>query len=454
MFPFINRTQELERLRRAFTHRQSRFVCVYGRRRLGKSRLLQEASKQHKAIYFVADERNATWQRTALASEIDKTIKGFARVTYPDWAALLERFQNEAPPHCVLILDEFPYLVQSASELPSVLQRVVDDRTKPVHWTICGSSQRMMMGLTLDSAAPLYGRASELIKLEAMGINEVAQAFPAFSSRRLLEAYAVWGGVPRYWELARQYKTTREAIRHLVLDPLGVLHLEPERLLHDEFRETTQAASLLALIGHGCHRISEIAARLERSATALSRPLAQLVELGFVRKQTPFGIPEKDSKRSTYDLADPFLRFWFRYIEPNRSRLAARQFSQVEESIEASWNVFLGHAWEDLARQGVATLGEWQPASRYWGKTEQGQAIELDIVAAHHKDNTRVLVGEAKLNASAKEVEHLLNQLKTRAEQCEPLKGKKIEAQLWVASATQKPKVRTLETLLHRQRSQ
>ena len=127
---------------------------------------------------------------------------------------------------------------------------------------------------------------------------------------------AVWGGVPRYWELAADHPSHAEAVRALLVDPLGILHREPERLLLDEMTDTTRAASILVLIGQGCHRISEIAGRLGHPATSLARPLGRLVELGFAAREVPFGASERDSKRSLYRIADPFLRTWFRFVEP------------------------------------------------------------------------------------------------------------------------------------------
>ena len=297
--PWMDREAELKRLGRVLSAREPAMAVVYGRRRCGKSRLVLEALKDRRAVYFVGDEREGTLQRQALAGAMEHIVPGFASVNYPTWEALLLRWGKEAPRGAALALDEFPYLATSGPELPGLLQKLVDDPTRwSSHLILCGSSQRMMHGLVLDESAPLYGRAREILKVEPLRPGWLKTAFPRYRARELLEAHAVWGGVPRYWELAAGFGSVQESVRELVLDPMGVLFEEPTRLLMDEMQEVVQASSVLSLIGAGCHRLSEIAGRLQKPATALSGPLRRLVDMGFVRRDVPFGASERDNKRS------------------------------------------------------------------------------------------------------------------------------------------------------------
>ncbi|HMG24323.1 MAG TPA: ATP-binding protein, partial [Kofleriaceae bacterium] len=266
--PFVDRHAELARLRRALTAKASALVCVYGRRRVGKSRLVAEVLDGLPAVYYLADERDEHLQRRSLAREIERLVPGFGRVEYPDWDALLDRWSEAAPAGTVLAIDELPYLVAAAPALPSILQRRIDRGVGRQHWLLCGSSQRMMHGVVLDAAAPLYGRAREVVKVEPLAFPYLADALRIRRAEDAVEAFATWGGVPRYWELAAGAASLPDAQRDLVLDPLGILHAEPHRLLLDELKETTQAHSILALIGQGCHRSSEIAGRLGRPATS------------------------------------------------------------------------------------------------------------------------------------------------------------------------------------------
>jgi len=219
---FLNREMELARLRRRLDGGESSFVCLYGRRRCGKSRLIAEALKGRQAVYYVGDEREAALQRRSLATVMAELIEGFDQVVYPDWEALLLRWWREAPEDGVLALDEFPAMVASSSELTGLLQKRLDAvREKPLHTIICGSSQRMMQGFVLDAGAPLYGRAHEILNIRPLGVYWLREAFGLKKAGDVLNAYALWGGVPRYWELALDFRDSFEAARDLSLDPMS-----------------------------------------------------------------------------------------------------------------------------------------------------------------------------------------------------------------------------------------
>lgn len=418
--PFLNREEEKARLLRLLASREGAFGCVYGRRRTGKSRLLQEVLSTERAVYFVCDEREPALQRAALAVEMGTTVPGMDEVVYPDWASLLERWWREAPAGATLVLDEFPYLAKASSEVPSLLQRLLDQNTRRrLHLLVCGSSQRMMQGLVLDASAPLYGRAREILQLRPLSISWLGRALNLSKPREIVEAYALWGGIPRYWELTADYAGTWEAAADLVVDPMGVLHNEPKRLLLDDVRDTAQAASILALVGSGCHRLSEIAGRLGKPATSLTRPMHRLLELGLVRRDTPFGAPERSGKRTLYSIADPFLAFWFRHVEPNRSRLEAGMLEPVTQSVRGSFSMHEAAIWEQLARESTTRLRvggmDWEPARRWWGAGVDRRPLEVDLVA-QSRDGRALLVGEAKLQLTRAEINRARAELHAKAE--------------------------------------
>ncbi|HEY0477852.1 MAG TPA: ATP-binding protein [Kofleriaceae bacterium] len=430
--PFVDRDAELARLRRALAAKTTSLVCVYGRRRVGKSRLITMALEDLAAVYYLADERDERLQRQSLAREIERLVPGFARVEYPDWDALFDRWAEAAPPGAVLAIDELPYLVSAAPALPSILQRRLDLGIGRQHWLLCGSSQRMMHGIVLDAAAPLYGRARELVKVEPLPFPYLAEALRIRSAEDAVAAFATWGGIPRYWELAEGAVSLATAQRDLVLDPLGVLHAEPQRLLLDELSETMHAHSILALIGQGCHRISEIAGRLGRPATSIARPLALLVDIGLVKRELPFDEHPRNSKRSRYKIGDPFLRYWYRFVDPNRSLLEARQ---LDVQTKPAWLAHLGEIWEDIVRTSIPNVAidstRWQPAQAWWGGAGVGQDAEIDVVAAHRDDRTRLLIGEVKLSLGPADVPRLLHDLEEKTRTCDWARNKQLTLRLW-----------------------
>jgi AAA+ ATPase superfamily predicted ATPase len=406
---FLDRQNELTRLRRVADSEESGLVVVYGRRRVGKTRLLLEWAKRHSGLYTVADQSAAELQRRYFAEAVGERLPGFAEVEYRDWRSLLSRLAREAQIagwKGPLIFDELPYLVLASPELPSVLQRWIDHeaRAAGLKVAVAGSSQRMMQGLVLAGDAPLFGRAREILEIQPLPPSCLYEAFDVPDGIRWGELYTAWGGIPRYWELAQEEGgDVPEQVDRLVLDPLGPLHREPDRLLLEEIPSALETRPVLDAIGSGAHRVSEIAGRLGRPATSMARPLDRLLGLGLVRRELPFGEDEKSSKRALYKIADPFFRLWFRVVAPYRAQLASGTPAARRQILDRFWDSLCAQGWEELCRQQVSRLpaeeslgqlGPWGPASRWW----RGAEPEWDLVS-ESLDGRRVLLGEVKWSA-------------------------------------------------------
>lgn len=418
---FLNRESETERLEKLTAKKTSSLTVIWGRRRIGKTRLLLEWLKRHQGLYWVADESVPALQRRYLSLVLDQKLPGFSSVEYPDWGTLFSRLAKEAKIanwRGPLVIDELPYLVESSPELPSIIQRFVDHEGKEVNFilALCGSSQRMMQGLILDSNEPLYGRAQEIIKLQPLHLCYLKEIIDFTDAKDLIKTYAIWGGIPRYWELAAPFgRDIYSAIDNLVLDPQGVLYDETQRLLIEETPPATTLRPLLDAIGFGSHRLSEIASRLNLPATSLSRPLDRLKILDFIEREVPFGSSEKETKRALYKIKDPFLRFWFECVAPKRSALAqigkSLRISWLKETLPSIWS----KSWEEICRASIPALshklnnGIFKPAQRYW----HGNGSEWDIVSESF-DKKTLLLGEAKWSEneiSANFVQGILNEL-------------------------------------------
>jgi len=411
---FVNRKNEIARLEHALADEKPQLIVVYGRRRCGKSTLLREVLPQN-SIYFSADMREKPLQIMALANQVEKMIPGFSKPVYPDWESLLNSLNRNLRKRITLCLDEFPYLVKNSPELPSVIQRVIDEKGHDnYNLIICGSSQQMMYGLALDGSSPLYGRSDEIIRVKPMNIHHLRE-YLQIPSLEVIAEYGVWGGVPRYWEIRKQSTHFEDAVRRHLLDQNGLLYEEPERLFSDEMRTSVQAFSILSLIGTGCHRMSEIAGRLGKPATQLSRLLGFLNDLGYIRREIPFGESIRSTKKSLYKIDDPFLNFYFTFLLPNKSRLDFGLIDLVWDDIVGQYDGYLSLLWEDLCRKCIPFLevegNRFNPAERWWGNGLDGKPMELDIVA-ESTDHKILLIGEAKWSEkiSPKEINASLNQ--------------------------------------------
>lgn len=404
---FLNREDELGRLDRLIA-RAGGFAVVYGRRRIGKTRLLVEWVQRHRGVYTVADQSAQEVQRRYFATALAAVLPGFGDVSYSDWRTLLARLAREALAvgwRGPLVFDEFPYLVQQAPDLPAAMQRWIDHQAQHLVVVIAGSSQHLMQGLVLAADAPLFGRAQALFEVLPLRPTLLRNAIGASSGADVVDAYTAWGGVPRYWELAADVPgTVFDAIDDLVLDPMGPLHREPDRVIAEELPPVTQVRGLLDAIGGGAHRASEIAGRIGQPTTSLSRALQRIQEMGLVRREIPFGASARDSKRSLYRIADPFTRLWFRVVAPHRGPLATSTSASRRQLLHRYWPALRGEAWEDLCRlllpglsaaTELGRLGPWQPPQRWWHRNEP----EWDLVA-RSIDGSRLLVGEVKSSAA------------------------------------------------------
>lgn len=390
---------------------------IWGRRRVGKSRLLIEWCRRCDGLYTVAENSAPEVQRRYLASAVAERFPGFADIEYPTWRALLARLSVEADQvgwRGPFIVDELQHLMASDPFFPGRFQDWLGQPGRNLCVAVSGSSQSMMHRVVVDASAPPLGRAVESFTLRPLRAGSLADAFEFRRFSDLVGIYALWGGMPRYWELAVPFgEDLDEAVDSLVLDPCGPLHHEPEHLLYEETPPATSLRPLLDVIGSGACRLGEIAGRLGRPATSLARPIAALMEMGFVRRELPFGSDPHSGKRSLYRVDDPFLRMWFRVVAPHRAALTAsppesrlRYWHRYRSDLEAvAWQELCGAAVPRLheSEHPIAGFGPFEPAQRFW----HGSAPERDIVA-RSVDGSLLLVGEARRSLDPKNVGRLL----------------------------------------------
>lgn len=416
---FVDRKEEQQRLIEALELDTPSLVVVYGRRRLGKSTLIKKVITDSD-VYFLSDRSEAEHQRELIAKMFAQKFPDFDKVSYPDWESVFMAANYRTEKKFTLCLDEFPYLVEQSPELPSVLQKLIDNRVLKYNLILCGSSQNMMYGLFLDATAPLYGRAQEIMKLTPLHIPFIEEAL-GFDSVQAMEEYAVWGGVPRYWELREKRHSLDQALWRNVFSVNAPLYEEPVILLQDDVKDIVKTTTIMSFIGSGANRLSEIAARCNEPATNLSRPLKKLIDLGFLEKEVPFGIDEKNSKKSLYKIADPFLAFYYQFVVPNRSFIELDRHLPIETMLKTQFSRYVGIQWEAICRDCV--VGNvidgvlYGNASRWWGSVlneeRKPEQIEIDVVS-ESLDRKYLLVGECKWTAP-EYARQLLSELNRKA---------------------------------------
>lgn len=383
---FVDRREELEQLRRAASTPPTLSI-LRGRRRIGKSFLMDEALSRSRLVSFQADEQDEAGQLASLAREAARVLPGAPPLALPDWDAAFDFFTTQAEVEpLVVVLDEFQYLCRSQPALPSIVQRRWDDwqrRNVEVALVLSGSAISFMEGL-LAETAPLFGRATYVPLLGPLTYRDCAAFARSDSSARTLVArFGVLGGTPQYqvWAGARGLEAT---IRETVLAKGSPLYEEPLNLLRSEqgVREPATYFSVLRAIAAGRTRPGEIANLIGTDPSATSKLLDRLQTLGYVEEQAPLGTGRQPA-RTVWRIADPFFRFWFRYVAPNRSRLDRGRIDAVYKEIEADLDTYLGHVFEDCCRTWVGRYASLPEATRstaigsWWSRT--GDA-EIDVV--------------------------------------------------------------------------
>jgi len=398
---FVNRKPELHELDVAA--RRGGLLVVYGRRRIGKTRLLRHWLQARDGLYSQAIEAQRDLQIQQVFQDLRAQLE--TRIVPKTWSELLEILTLQRR-RWTLCLDEFPYLTAVDTSLPSQLQKWVDHSLPDGCLLIlAGSSTRMLHDLFLHRAAPLYGRATKLLQVRPMEFAAFCDTCELrLAELESFEKFACVGGIPKYWEFVESGQDVIALAESLYFDLAPYMEQEPQRILRDEGVTGLNALAVLEAVGRGAERPSEIASRLGTAQTNLSRLLQQLLDASVLTRELPFGESVRSTKKTLYRIADPTIRFWFRVYSPHQSlwrTYATEQKSKLIHDHAAS-------VFEDFCRARFAG------AQRYW---ERG--VELDFVAPDPEDRKRLLVAEVKWrHLTVAERKNVLRQLESKWSHC------------------------------------
>ena len=403
---FIGRQRELEALEREY-QKDSSFVVIYGRRRIGKTTLIKEFIKDKLAFYFLATEEMESQSIKRLSGVVSRVTQNplLQRAAFSDWLDLFHIIAEFRPEKKkVLVMDEFPYLVKSNPAFPSILQNAWDEGLKDsnVMLILCGSLIGMMQKHALSYDSPLYGRRTAQIRLAPLPFPDVYAA-QRLSFERAVEQYAITGGVPKYLEFFNDQEGLLEQVESAVLSKNGFLYEEPNFLLKDEVVSAVNYFSIIRVMADGNHKLGKIAGALGTETSALTPYLSTLSDLGFVVKETPVTEknPEK-SRKGLYFISDNFVRFWFRYVYPYKGELELDNTQIVLDEIRKDFvQKFVAFAYEDICRSIFADLSrkgaiDFVPSriGAYW-LNDLDSDTEIDVMAVDHQ-NKRFFAGECK----------------------------------------------------------
>ncbi len=367
---FIDREAELHALQEVLDSSSMELVVVYGRRRIGKTRLILEALRGREYVYYLAVESGNLERFRRAASRLVPE----ARYARADWEALLHFLRGR-----VIVIDEFPNLVREDKSVLSVLQRAIDTDLAgtSTKLLLVGSSVSMMKNLVLSYTSPLYGRRTAQLRVGPLPFRSIRGFFPGVAPRELVEIYGFAGGVPFYLEKIEA--PFWEWLARELADPKSFLREEGDFLLRYEFEEVGTYKRILEAIASGRTRLGEIKSYVGKSS--ITEYLRNLIELELVE----YVKPVTGGRRGVYLIADEFTRFWYRYIYPYLTEIELGVYTI--DAIRRTYDSYLGLTYEKIALQHVAELirrGELPKVERlgkWWSKGE-----EIDIVGLRGRE--------------------------------------------------------------------
>jgi len=419
---FVNRQQELRFLNDHYKSKMAELVVIYGRRRVGKTEFTLKFANDKPHIYFFADQRPETELIQELKQQMSSYLQdeSFAKLAVKDWIDLFNEFtkwnKNTRP---LIIIDEFPVLIEANRAVPSIFQKIWDQNLKNTSTMLIllGSSIAMMENEVLDYKSPLYGRRTAQWKLEPLKICHLKPFFPHYNFETLVQVYGCLGGVPAYLQKFNPENSFWENVQQKILTKGEFLYEEAEFLLREELREPRNYAIILKAIAQEAQTHGEILNKTSVDKSMLSKYASVLEDLGFIQRTQPIGIIPKPRK-SQYTIADNYLNFWFKYIFPNKTELEAGNSATVLNKIKKDYTVYLGHAFEEIAAELLTEMKTNQTLpfnftsmGKWWFKSN-----EIDLIAIDEEKQTATFIETKWSNLNTTDCQRILQKLKDKAQ--------------------------------------
>jgi uncharacterized protein len=405
MVGFIDRQEEVNALNSLLEEDEGQFAIVYGRRRVGKTTLLKHWVTQANlpTVYWIARRESPEAVRYSMARAFWRGMGRRDAPRFDNWETQYEEMAlllGDQP--SIIIFDEFPYAVESDPSLPSHLQAAWDHlfQDKPVILVLAGSHIGMMVDL-LGYQAPLYGRFTAQLPMGPLPYAALTDFHPNYTAAERVAVYAVLGGIPGYLKRFKSNRSVGANIRQQLMRKVGLFRSEPAVLLGDLVREPKNYEQVLKAIAKGKHTLSEIALEANLSTTHVPPYLKRLIEMHLVERRIPATIPPKQrqtNKRSRYYLRDPYLRFYFRFIEPELETIEFGEVDLLWQRMKEQFRAFIGTTtWEELSREWLimqANAGGLpfpvELVGSHWDKD-----VQVDVVAINWREKA-ILLGECK----------------------------------------------------------
>lgn len=400
---FIGRNTELKTLDKLYRSNKFEFAVIYGRRRVGKTALINEFSKDKDTIFFTGVETNAKQNLENFSRCIMEYQTGFALdSSFASFQAALEYvFQLAQKKRLVLVIDEYPYVARASKSFASTLQLLIDKNkdSSKLFLILCGSSMSYMEDNVLAYKAPLYGRRTAQLKIQPFDFFESCRYFENFSGEDKALAYGIMGGTPQYLMQLDDRLSIEDNIKNTHLNPASSIFEEPNNLLKQEVREPAIYNAVITAIATGASKMSEISGKIDEDTSVCAAYIKNLISLGIVKKEMPYG--EKSGRKTIYSIEDNMFRFWYRFVPENTSLISRGAADLAYSRIAPELSAYMGGVFEEICKQYLWRLllaskcaVSFTELGRWWGTNPKTRTQEeIDIMGT---DKDSALFGECK----------------------------------------------------------
>lgn len=425
---FVNRKDELEYLESEYIRKGASLIILYGRRRIGKTELVLKFLHNKKGVYYLSQKFKSERQVEDFLDKVCPQIGAYVpKIT--TWDMALKFISENIKGKPVIIIDEFPYLIEGDSSTISSFQSAWDLYLKDldIMVIILGSSIGLMETEVLGYKSPLYGRRTGQMKIEPLKFLNINRFFPKKGMIELAMIYGCLGGVPAYLNKFEEENKFPENIENKILKRATFLNDEAIFLLREELREPANYELILEAISKGKSRVSEIADETGMPIQNVPKYLRVLINLGFVKRLHPVVLKKnRDIKTNTiYEVSDNFLKFWYTFVYPAKSEIEINR-SAVISKISENYGSYMGRIFEDISNQFLRELNGlnklpfiFGKIGRVWGKIhrkEKGQnTYEIDLVAFDDSSDNMLFIECKWQELTLKEAESILDQLKEKS---------------------------------------
>lgn len=407
MSNFIGRKRELEAMNALYNCPGFQMTVMYGRRRVGKSTLMQRFAEGKKTVYYTAirstSQRNLTLLGNRVIEALAPEMTGLSFQSYEQLFTFIgQRCQQE---RIIFIIDEFPYMVESDKSLLSVIQKHID--TEWLHGNmylfLCGSSVSFMEDEVLSEKSPLFGRRTSQIALKPFDYLEAAQFTPHYSPADKAITYGVTGGIAKYLSLFDEHKSLNENLQTLFFSNFGYMYEEPINILTQEFKNISSYNAIIEAVASRRTRLNEIADLTKLEASTVSHAAANLIETGILKKEYAI-TDESNKKKVRYKLADHMFRFWYQFVAPHIDIIEMGHGNiHYEHVVKPRISHYMGEVFEDMCRFYTMKLGAIgklpclvTKTGKWWGTNpDKKEETDIDVVGLDIA-NKQAVLGECK----------------------------------------------------------